>query len=74
MFLLNIILYFWGFKFIFFFFIIMDMIYIFGRFLMLNRVMINDDFGVLYRKDVVREFFYIRGFSIESIIILAIVV
>lgn len=52
----------------------MDMIYIFGRFLMLNRIMINDDFRVLYRKDVVREFFYVRGFGIESIIILAIVV
>lgn len=49
------------------FFTTMDMIHTLGRSLMPNRVMTNDDLGVLHRKDVVREPLHIRGLGTESI-------
>lgn len=64
--LLNTILHFWGSK-PTSFFTTMDMIHTLGRSLMPNRIMTNDDLGVLHRKDVVREPLHIRGLSTESI-------
>lgn len=49
------------------FFTTMDMIHTLGRSLMPNRIMTNDDLGVLHRKDVVREPLHIRGLGTESI-------
>lgn len=67
--LLNTIhvLHFWGSKPTSFFFTTMDMIHTLGRPLMPNRIMTNDDLGVLHRKDVVREPLHIRGLGTEPI-------
>lgn len=50
-----------------FFFTTMDMIHTLGRSLMPNRIMTNDDLGILHREDVVREPLHVRGLGTESI-------